>query len=285
MARGDLNITYREPDLQIDDISLSNANPMSGETITVTWTATNRGTRDLRTNTWFDGLYLSLDDSLDSSDYPLVNPGNNQAERQLKVHLTNPILTEDDGVTPRTLRIGESYTQSATFALPESISGSFKLIVKADTNFYKDYYNSTLSSIRDGLDVIDAVGYAGGMVAEFKDEGNNVASTALTINLATPPDLQVASVTTANSVLAGQSFTVNYSVTNAGGNTPSDQGNWYDLIYLSKDRFLDVNQDRYLGYVNHSGGLAGGASYNGSLTVNAPRDFEGPYYPKKISWT
>lgn len=42
-ARGTLDITYREPDLQIDSIVVSEPNPHSGETITVTWTVTNRG--------------------------------------------------------------------------------------------------------------------------------------------------------------------------------------------------------------------------------------------------
>lgn len=111
----------------------------------------------------------------------------------------------------------------------------------------------------------------------FQGEGNNIARIALPITLATPPDLQVASVSAPDAVLAGQSFTVSYRVVNAGGATPSDQTNWNDLIYLSKDRFLDVNQDRYLGYVQHNGGLAADGSYGGTLSVTAPRGLEGAY--------
>ena len=64
VARGTLNVTYREPDLQIDSIVLSNTTPSSGQPLTVTWTVTNRGTRDARSNFWSDGIYLSRDASL-----------------------------------------------------------------------------------------------------------------------------------------------------------------------------------------------------------------------------
>jgi len=271
VARGTLNVTYREPDLQIDTISVSDPAPSSGQQITVTWTVTNRGTRETRTNGWFDGVYLSRDDSLDGSDYPLVDRGSNT---EVAYRIRSTVLYENN--KPKYLKPGESYTNSATFNLPESISGNFHLIVKADTSTTKDFYHSEPSTIRDGLDNLDNTILDS--VKEFKDEGNNVASIALPITLVTPPDLKVASVTAPASVLAGQSFNVSYQVINAGGDTPSDQSSWNDLIYLSKDRFLDINQDRYVGYIGHGGGLSAGGSYGGSLTVTAPRDLEGAYY-------
>ena len=59
VKRGELNVTYREPDLVFEDIKLSNPNPKSGEEMTVTWTVKNQGTRETRTGNWLDGLYLS----------------------------------------------------------------------------------------------------------------------------------------------------------------------------------------------------------------------------------
>ena len=132
------------------------------------------------------------------------------------------------------------------------------------------------STIRAGLPVLRESGANG--VLEFKDEANNTTQIALPITLAAPPDLQVTSVTAPEAVFAGQNFMVAYKVENLGGKTPVDQGSWYDMVYLSKDRFLDLNKDRYLGYVQHGGGLAAGGSYTGSLTYTAPRDLEGPYY-------
>jgi hypothetical protein len=75
MAQGTLAVTYREADLQIDAITVSDPNPSSGDTITVSWTVTNRGTRDTRVSAWADGIYLSRDGSLDLSDYPVVDRG------------------------------------------------------------------------------------------------------------------------------------------------------------------------------------------------------------------
>ncbi|HLF95978.1 MAG TPA: CARDB domain-containing protein, partial [Methylococcaceae bacterium] len=275
LGQGTLHVTYREPDLQIDTIAVSDPNPASGQQITVTWTASNRGTRATRTNSWYDGIYLSRDASLDGSDYPLVDRGS-PSEVGMRVRLTS--LTENG--QPKFLQPGESYTNSATFNLPESIGGDFHIIVKADTVVTKDPYRSEPSTIRDGLDTVAIALYANpaGAVLEFKDEGNNIAFLALPITLVAPPDLQVAQVTAPDSVLAGQGFTVSYRVVNAGGDTPGDQSAWNDLVYLSKDRFLDVNQDRYVGYLAHNGGLAAGGSYDASLQVTAPRDLEGAWY-------
>ena len=61
---------------------------------------------------------------------------------------------------------------------------------------------------------------------------------------------------------AGQAFDLSYTVVNTGGaGTPSSESEWDDYFYLSRDKFLDVRADRYLGYVRHTGGLDAGGSY------------------------
>ena len=272
IARGTLEITYREPDLQIDAITLSDPNPASGQEITVTWTATNRGERATRSVVWFDGIYLSQDVSLDESDYPLVDRGTD-IERISRVRKT--VIYDEHGEYT-VLKPGESYTNSATFRLPDSISGDFHIIVKTDTSSGKGSRAGIPSSIREGLDTI--AGDGPGSINEFKDEGNNEASIVLPIRLATPPDLQVAEVTAPASMLAGQTANISYHVTNSGGAIPSDQAIWTDLVYFSKDRFLDLKKDRYVGYVYHTGGLAANGSYDGNLTISVPRDLDGAYY-------
>ena len=95
LGQGTLDIIYREPDLQIDSISVNNPNPGSGDTITASWTVTNRGTRDTRVPGWFDGVYLSRDATLDPSDYPLVDRGS-EAEvllRARQVYLTDALAS------------------------------------------------------------------------------------------------------------------------------------------------------------------------------------------------
>ncbi|MDB5858608.1 MAG: hypothetical protein JWQ76_2297, partial [Ramlibacter sp.] len=277
MGTAPLGITYREADLVVQNIQLSQPDPASGTPLTVTWTVRNDGTRATRTTGWLDGVYLSRDASLDNSDEPLVDRGSD-IESYWRVRQTSlPAIVLPNGQrAPHYLQPGESYTNTATFNLPDSVSGSFYIIVKADTQLLRDPYGQTASTIRDGLPVIDRV--TADAVHEFAKEGNNATSAPLTIVAVTPPDLQVTAVTAADHVIAGQTFTLNYTVSNQGGNTPSDQLRWNDLIYLSKDRFLDVNQDRYVGYLGHSGGLAAGGSYSGQYTVTAPRDLVGPYY-------
>ena len=272
LGAGQLNITYREPDLQIDSLTVDQPKPSSGDTLTATWTVSNRGSRATRVAGWFDGVYLSRDATLDPSDYPLVDHGS-EIEELLRAHWVQ--LTDDHG-RPRFLQPGEHYTQSASFAIPASISGDFSLIVKTDTGVFTDFEASVPSTVRTGLPVI-AESRSNG-VPEFKDEANNIAQIALPIALATPPDLQVTAVSTAQAVIAGQRFTVDYQVDNLGGKTPDGQGSWYDMVYLSKDRLLDLGKDRYLGYVQHSGGLGAGAGYTGSLSFTAPPELAGPYY-------
>ncbi|MFN6132947.1 MAG: CARDB domain-containing protein, partial [Synechococcaceae cyanobacterium] len=273
VGRGILQATYREPDLQVSALSVSNPAPASGETITASWTVTNQGSRATRVSNWFDGLYLSRDNSLDPSDYPLVDRGT-LLERIWRLRETS--LPLDSNWQPRFLQPGESITNSATFTLPSSISGDFQLILKADASEIRDPYQSSVSTIRAGLPTIAP--YGPNSVLEFPDEGNNSFQISLPIRLAPPPDLQVTSVLAPDAVLAGQSFTINYQVENKGGQTPADQGQWNDLIYLSKDRFLDVDKDRFLGYVGHSGGLAAAGSYSKQLTFTAPIDLAGSYY-------
>ncbi|MFN9746157.1 MAG: CARDB domain-containing protein, partial [Betaproteobacteria bacterium] len=273
IGRGTLNVTYREPDLVVSAITVSDPNPGSGQTITATWTVTNQGTRATRVPAWFDGVYLSRDATLDAGDFPLVDRGQG-LEQQLAARLTS---IADAAGRPRFLQPGESYTNSATFKLPSSISGDFRLIVKTDTDVFNNSYG-TPSTIREGLRTVSELWWMPDAVLEFRDEGNNVRDIALPVRLIGPPDLRVARIAAPERVVAGQSFQVNYEVRNFGGETPADQGRWYDMVYLSRDRFLDTSKDRYLGYVEHTGGLGMGESYEAALSFSAPRDLEGAYY-------
>jgi hypothetical protein len=270
-GRGSLAISYREPDLQVDHIVVALAEDQgeafSGQPLTISWTVSNRGNRETRSSSWVDGIYLSRDASLDYSDHALQSYA---------------VQLNDNGQA-KPLRPGESYTASLTTTLPASISGDFHILVNTDTAIFADRHSSEASSIRDGLPPLGRFGDSAGKIREFADEGNNLASTPLAISLATPPDLQLAEVLAPERVIAGQDFSVGYRVVNGGGDTPRDQGRWFDLVYLSRDRFLDLKQDRYLGYLEHSGGLAAGGSYEASLMVSAPPEMYGPWYVFVIS--
>ena len=73
----------------------------------------------------------------------------------------------------------------------------------------------------------------------------------------------------------GQRITVGYTVQDLSPNAAT--GTWTDSVYLSASGTLDVNA-LLLGRTSHTGGLAGLASYNGTLTVSLPGVVNGNYY-------
>ena len=77
----------------------------------------------------------------------------------------------------------------------------------------------------------------------------------------------------------GQIMEVTYTVANFGGSTPPTQSRWDDLIYFSRDEFLDIRADRYLPTIpgatstRHEGGLgADGDDYQVTTRVRVPLD-------------
>ncbi|MBF2017367.1 MAG: putative Ig domain-containing protein [Rivularia sp. T60_A2020_040] len=246
-----IDITYREADLKISNVAISNNSPQSGDKINVTWNVENQGTRNTRENQWYDRIYLSKDKSLDYGD---IFVGEYRRRSSLNV--------------------GNSYQGSAEIILPEGVDGSYNLLVFTDANLIR----------RDDFSIQnEAVDSKLARVPEFNNENNNVASISLPITLRPAADLQVTSVSILNqppTAIIGQSFDIRYTVENKGvGSTPATQNNWTDLIYLSRDKFLDLQSDRYLGYVERNNlTLQPGESYSIEETLQAPFNLDGSYY-------
>ncbi|WP_374356933.1 pre-peptidase C-terminal domain-containing protein, partial [Chitinimonas sp.] len=277
MAQTSLVIDYKEAALKVESLKLEPANPQSGQLVTATWTVRNVGNRATRVNEWADGLYLTRGSSVSDGDYPLVDRDGEVEEGSRVRHID---LRDGNG-RPRPLGVGESYTRSATFALPSSIEGAFKLVLKASTDLAKPspFDDHPPSTIREGLEVLHQFDHSGnGAVLQPKNLGKNTFTLDLPITLATPPDLQVTKVTAPSEVTAGQLINVAYQVSNPGGDTPADQSHWHDLVYLSRDRNLDLSHDTLLGFVDHNGGLKGKDSYDVSEIFKVPKGMSGSYY-------
>ncbi len=157
------------------------------------------------------------------------------------------------------LAVNGSYTDNETVTLPVGVSGSFYFLVKTDLN---------------------------GQVFQNGDTGDNIAatSTAETVNLTPPPELEVAAISAPATALAGHDFTFSYTVTNAGaGATPNYT--WNDALYLSPTATFNASTAIPLGPQTHQGSLAAGASYTNSVTVMLPPALAGSYYVVAITDT
>ena len=131
------------------------------------------------------------------------------------------------------LNPGESYIARATVTLPFELQGPLHVIAMADSGPAESgFRTSSLSPRLRGV-----AGNANGAVREYEGEGNNTASQAVTLTAYSPPDLTVSDITAPPRVVRGQKFTVAYTVTNSGGDTPALQARWDDLVYLSRDPF------------------------------------------------
>ncbi|HND53774.1 MAG TPA: CARDB domain-containing protein, partial [Pirellulaceae bacterium] len=108
MGSAPLPVVYREPDLQVTDLVVPAA-AFSGQTIDVSWTVTNKGTRATRTSLWLDAVFLGESPS-------------HRLDDELVGGYTN------DGV----LQVGQSYTRTTRVSIPDGISGTYYIHVYAD---------------------------------------------------------------------------------------------------------------------------------------------------------
>jgi hypothetical protein len=168
IGRADLPVTYREPDLVVSALALSQAGVSSGDTISVSWTVTDHGTRQTHEKQWTDSAFLARGPSLTPTDIDL-----------------------GDFIHYGQLDVSSSYSQTEQIKLPESIQGSFYIIVYTDSPFRASVGGQLLNNITPfpgpGVASIDMVGD----VPEFQGEGNNETAQPLSVSLRTPPDLLV----------------------------------------------------------------------------------------------
>ena len=265
--RAPINVTYYEPDLAISNLQVPSP-ATSGQTINVAYTVTNQGTRATRELSWTDRVFLSKDPSLDRNDLYLGEFRRN-------------------ALTP--LGIGQTYTATVPVRLPDGIDGPFYILALTDSPASRD--SSVPSDI--GFNNV-GVGFeepyqlpehdrlqeaarllARGAVFEYQQEGNNTAKMPLTVVRAAPPDLRVTNLIVPLRVRMGQEFDVTYTVTNLGGDVPPSQLVWDDLVYLSRDRFLDLRADRFMDTLRHDGGLLAGHSYTVTRRLRRGTDRHG----------
>ena len=214
------------PDLTVSNITVP-ATGFSGQTMTATWQVNNIGT-GATNNQWTDALYLSADAILDfNTDFYLVGASNFAA--------LNP---------------SQNYVSSATFTLPNGISGPYFVFAVADKYNY---------------------------IGETNDNNNTNISAVSFITLTPPPDLRVSAIVPPNNAFSGTPITANWTVKNFGTGQTANNA-WYDRVWLSSTTTLNTATATHLGDRYHAGILLTDSSYAGSLTATIPQGINGTYY-------
>ena len=248
-----IEIEYAEADLTISNLAAVPVDPDSGSVLDVSFTVTNSGTRETRVDRWTDRVFLSTDTSTDAYDIQLG------------------VLRREE-----VLGIGESYDVEFQVRIPDNIGGDFNLIAFTDSTFAAGGfgrprpYPETEGPTRS-RQVADEV-------LEFDGEGNNQALFPLAVTQVPSPDLVIDTLSHDTTATVGEDFTYTYVYSNDGGQVPDRQIPYFDRVYLSRDRFLDVSSDHYVEQLTRQDALAPSETGSITRTIRVPRGLVGDYY-------
>ncbi|MCU1267467.1 MAG: Na-Ca exchanger/integrin-beta4 [Acidobacteria bacterium] len=153
-----------------------------------------------------------------------------------------------------TLSAGAEYNSAANVTLPACLSGTYYLFVYTDSRNQIFEYDSQLNA----------------------EQNNYSQPSAVQINNL-PPDLQVATVSNADTGIAGQPTLVSWRVINQGVG-PTIATSWTDSLFLSQAATFSQNNALLLGRFAHGGTLAPNADYARSESVIIPTVAQGSYF-------
>ncbi len=193
-----------------------------------------------------------------------------------------------------TLNVGGTFTEGPTSTLDLDFGGSpasgqfGQLAVTGSAalggTLQSEFVNGYAPTVGDSFKIISfasATGkfaatnspvFRGGNVFQFQTNATNITFTAAT----SVAELGVTSVTASpSSVQTGQDLTVNYSVQNTGNAT--SVSSWVDSVFLSSGPAINASAV-LLGQVTHTGSVAAGGTYSGTLTAAVPAVAPGSYF-------
>lgn len=165
------------PDLRITSVQAPTSVQV-GQPITVNWSVQNTGPGNIVNGSWFDSVYLSLDQILDRQN------GQNQS-RDIFLGTKAQV---------RSMLKDATYSDSGTFTVPAGLSGDYFVLVATD--FRNDI--------------------AEGATGELNNVG--IGGNPLTVQPKAPADLVVGTITIPATGISGQSATISYTVANNGQN-------------------------------------------------------------------
>ncbi len=263
------------PELHV--ISLSHSDFIAGQQASVTWKVQNDGEGSTPDGeVWYDRIWLSLESRVAAAD-------------------NAPILL-GEFANIAALAPGESYTQTQSFNIPLTLSGSYYLFVITDAYDCHHIYwendevplpycpppfiasesahcSGSNCGNGNGNRILEAMEYYHGGTSYH----DNFFYDYLTIEVPPLADLQVSSVITPANIYSGTAVTVVATVSNNGG-AITNVSRWNDALYMSSSETFNASTAMYLGNVQHNGFLAPGESYKVTLNGAIPTTFYGDAY-------
>lgn len=251
------------PELHVT--SMSHSNFVSGHNATVTWTVQNDGQAGTGSSNWYDRVWLSLDNKVTSGAAGTYCLGTFSKFASLEA--------------------GESYTQTQTVTIPESINGSYYLFVISDAYDASTIYweNNQMVLPYTPPPYISAwsssTSNAVLEMSEYqidKHYHDNFFIDAVEVLLSPLPDLQVTSIIAPNNFYSGTNVTVTATISNMGM-APTSVSHWTDALYISDSAAFGSNS-RCIALVSHNGYLNNGESYQQTFSGMVPTTMFGAAY-------
>lgn len=137
------------------------------------------------------------------------------------------------------LGVGQAYRDTMSITLPATASGNYVLLFKTDVN---------------------------NVLYEHQAENNNEAFAYLVVYRPPPSDLVITRITVPDSMIAGDTATIRWTLRNVGNNPAT--GIMTDAVYLSEDTIWDVS-DPLFGLLQNNINLAPQGMTERSLNKNA----------------
>lgn len=214
------------PDLEVELVDVPTKAIASHE-FTVNYHVTNTGSTVTPNVSWLDSFYLSTDDQLNTSTDLLLGS-----------HTRYGALNTE-----------ASYTQSASFTLPNGINGNYYVFVVSDSR---------------------------NEVFEL-DNDNNLSFDAQALTISSrPADLVVSDASIPETAEAGKAILVEWTVSNTGiGDTAIAR--WTDRVFASSNEVIGDADDILLASVSRDGLLDVGGTYSRSELVPIPFNLSGDY--------
>ena len=214
------------PDLEVELVNVP-AEATASRSFSINYRVTNFGATPTPNSSWRDAFYLSTDEQFNpETDFFLGQ----------RTHFG-------------ALDIGDFYEETATFTLPNTLTGDFFVFIATD-------------SLDDVFEL---------------DNDNNVSSDGETVTIISrPADLVVVDASATPTAEAGKSLRVDWTVSNQGtGDTVIST--WTDRVIASIDGIQGNGDDVVLGSFTRSGLLDVGDGYSRSEVVAVPFSFVGDY--------